>query len=494
MNILVLPVIVPLLAASLLLAVPSPRGRFLLAVFSTLATLAINLLIFTQTLMGKVVTTQLGDWLAPYGITLVADRLTGLMLLLSGVVTLVTVINSDATLGAVRGRFGHHALLQFLFMGVNMSFLTGDLFNLFVSFEVMLVASYAVVILGNSTAQLREGLKYVIINLLLSAVFVVACGFTYGILGTLNMAQLSVRSSELGSMPIITALSLLLALVFATKSALFPLSFWLPGTYPAPPSAISAFLGALLTKVGVYALVRLYTLMFPLEAPVVQPLLLVAACLTMLVGAFGGLSQVRWRHMLSYATMASVGFILFGLALFNTSGFGAMIFYLISSVVVMFSLFLIAGYAEKLTGFQDVRVGGMLESSPLLATGFFIAALALIGLPPTSGFIGKFALVRSAFETGGSLAVLGVVCVLVASLVTLAVMARVWRWFFWEKHDLQLAQVPIAMTWTTGAGVALIVLVTVFSGPVYTFSLATAQQLATPALYVETVLPEGDLP
>jgi multicomponent Na+:H+ antiporter subunit D len=489
MNTLVLPVILPLLAASLLLALPAPRARVVLASFSTLLTLGISLFIFLQTSAGTVLTTQLGDWAAPYGISLVADRLTGLMLVLSGVVTLLTVINSSATLGAARGRFGHHALLQFLLMGVNMSFLTGDLFNLFVSFEVMLVASYAIITLGSSTAQLREGLKYVIINLLLSAVFVVACGFTYGILGTLNMAQLGLRSSELGSTPVVTALSLLLGIVFATKSAVFPLAFWLPGTYPAPPPAISAFLGALLTKVGVYSLLRLYTLLFPAEAPVVQPLLLVAAILTMLVGALGALSRVRWRHLLSFATMGSVGYLVFGLALFNSAGLSATLFYLINSILVIFSLFLIAGYAEKLTGFQDVRLGGLLESSPYLAASFFIAALALIGLPPTSGFVGKFALVRAAFETGGTLSLVGAVAVLVASLITLIVMIKVWRWFFWGQDTLHLARVPVSLAWTTFAGTALIILVTVLSGQLYAVALATAEQLTTPTQYIEAVLP-----
>jgi multicomponent Na+:H+ antiporter subunit D len=489
MNTLVLPVILPLLAASLLLALPAPRARVVLASFSTLLTLGISLFIFLQTSAGTVLTTQLGDWAAPYGISLVADRLTGLMLVLSGVVTLLTVINSSATLGAARGRFGHHALLQFLLMGVNMSFLTGDLFNLFVSFEVMLVASYAIITLGSSTAQLREGLKYVIINLLLSAVFVVACGFTYGILGTLNMAQLGLRSSELGSTPVVTALSLLLGIVFATKSAVFPLAFWLPGTYPAPPPAISAFLGALLTKVGVYSLLRLYTLLFPAEAPVVQPLLLVAAILTMLVGALGALSRVRWRHLLSFATMGSVGYLVFGLALFNSAGLSATLFYLVNSILVIFSLFLIAGYAEKLTGFQDVRLGGLLESSPYLAASFFIAALALIGLPPTSGFVGKFALVRAAFETGGTLSLVGAVAVLVASLITLIVMIKVWRWFFWGQDTLHLARVPVSLAWTTFAGTALIILVTVLSGQLYAVALATAEQLTTPTQYIEAVLP-----
>jgi multicomponent Na+:H+ antiporter subunit D len=489
MNALVLPVILPLLTASLLLVLLSPRARIVLASFSTLLTLGISLIIFLQTSTGTIVTTQLGDWAAPYGISLVADRLTGLMLVLSGVVTLLTVINSSATLGAARGRFGHHALLQFLLMGVNMSFLTGDLFNLFVSFEVMLVASYAIITLGSSTAQLREGLKYVIINLLLSAVFVVACGFTYGILGTLNMAQLGLRSSDLGPTPIVAALSLLLGIVFATKSAIFPLAFWLPGTYPAPPPAISAFLGALLTKVGVYSLLRLYTLLFPAEAPVVQPLLLVAAILTMLVGALGALSRVRWRHLLSFATMGSVGYLVFGLALFNSAGLSATLFYLVNSILVIFSLFLIAGYAEKLTGFQDVRLGGLLESSPYLAASFFIAALALIGLPPTSGFVGKFALVRAAFETGGTLSLVGAVVVLVASLITLIVMIKVWRWFFWGQDTLHLTRVPVSVAWTTFAGTALIILVTVLSAQLYAVALATAEQLTTPRQYIEAVLP-----
>ncbi|HWG83865.1 MAG TPA: proton-conducting transporter membrane subunit, partial [Deinococcales bacterium] len=257
MNLVALPVLVPLVSGLLLLAVPTRTARHVLSMLAGAATLAASVGILSQAAAGNTLVSSLGGWPAPFGIVLVADGFSGVMVVLSAITGLATVSYAGGAADSRREGYGQPALLQFLFTGVNMSFLTGDLFNLFVAFEVMLIASYALLVLGGTRRQLREGFRYVVVNLLASAVFVTAAGLTYGILGTLNMAHLAERAAALGPDRTVTALALLLASVFATKTALFPLAFWLPASYPAPPPLISAYFGGMLTKVGVYALVRL---------------------------------------------------------------------------------------------------------------------------------------------------------------------------------------------------------------------------------------------
>lgn len=485
-----LPILIPLTVATLLLFVRGSRARFRVSFLASLLTLTVSALLLPPALRGAYPVASLGGWAAPWGIQVVADGLSAVMVTLSGVAGVLAVLYSRGSTDARRERFGHHALLHFLFTGVNLSFLTGDLFNLFVAFEVMLVASYALVTLGSDVGQLREGFRYVVYNLLISAVFVVAAGFTYGILGTLNFAQLAERSAQLGPNATVTALSLLLMAVFATKTALFPLSFWLPTTYPEPPAAVGAFFAAVLTKVGAYALIRVFSTVFTTEPAVTHTILLVLGGVTVLAGALGAISQRTWRPILAFTVVSSVGYLAVGLGLRSPEALAATVFYAVNSVLVTFALFAVAGVAERVGGGERVRLGGVLENSPLLAAGFLVGLLAMVGLPPTGGFIGKFALVQSGLQVGGPLVNVVVAAVIVASLLTLVSLVAVWRGFFWGRVCVERVP-PVARSTVVGAtlAVGLTALLAVFAQPVYGAASVVARQLSQPTLYVRAVLP-----
>jgi multicomponent Na+:H+ antiporter subunit D len=503
-NLLSLPVLVPLLAGALLLAVRGRVARVVVASVAASVTLAATIAIATRALAGDVLTLQMADWAAPFGITLVADGLSALLLVLSAFFGLLTVPYLASSLHATPGRtervlvdggwrnrardaLGAQALLQFLFMGVHMSLLTGDLFNLFVAFEVMLIASYGLLLLGTELPQLREGFKYVIVNLVASAVFVSAAGMTYGLVGTLYLADIGQRVAAHGPDVRLTVLAAMLGLVFAVKSALFPLGFWLPNAYPTPPAGIGAYFAAVLTKVGVYALVRAFALMFPGEEGL-KSVLLALAGLTMLVGALGFLSRQRWRHAMAFGNVASIGYLVAALFAGSEHGVAVGVFYLITSVAVVFTLFALAGIAERIAG-PWYRASGHLGAYPWLGAGFFVAALTLVGTPPSSGFLGKYGLVQALLNEGGAVAVGVVVAAVVASFVLLYGAMQIWETFFWGDSDaVHHVATPRTMSAVSAVAVVAVVALAVFGGPLYRVSERVAGQLVDHAAYREAVL------
>ncbi|MEX2534065.1 MAG: proton-conducting transporter membrane subunit [Trueperaceae bacterium] len=500
------PVLVPLLAAVLLLVVPTARLRLIVSAAAALLTLGLQIAILIRVAQGEVLVAQMGSWPAPFGISLVADGLAAIMLVLAGITGLLTVVFAGSSLqhaphrvlggllNRAREAHGAQALLQFLFMGVNMSFLTGDLFNLFVAFEVLLVASYGLLLLGGELPQLREGFRYVVVNLLSSAVFVAAAGMSYGLFGTLNMADIAQRLATHGPDPRVTAVAALLALAFAVKAAMFPLGFWLPNSYPVPAAAVSAFFAALLTKVGAYALIRVFTLMFPAEDGI-KLILLAMAGLTLLFGALGTITRQRWRHVLSFANVASIGYLLSGAFLGSLAGLEAALYYMVNSVLVIFALFLIAALAEAIGG-QNFRAPGHLASYPWLAGGYFLGMLTLSGMPPTSGFIGKFAIIGSLLATGGWIAVGVAVAAVLGSLLLLYAGVEIWRAFFWGGSDaVHPVSLPRTMSSVTAISVVLLAALALFSGPVYSLTAMVADQLGSNSAYLQAVMggagPEG---
>lgn len=489
------PIVLPL-GVGLLCLIPMRRPlKAGLALLGTLLMLLLSLLLVRATADGSVLVSELGGWKAPFGIVMTADRLSAYMSALASVAGIFAVWFMVASEDRVREKHHAFALTMFLMTGVQLSFLTGDLFNLFVAFEVMLVASYALAVLGSTREQLREGFRYIVMNLAASSLLVVACGLAYGTLGTLNFAHLAQRSAELGPHPTVAAIGVLLMIVFAAKGALFPLGFWLPGTYPALPPASSAFFAAILTKVGVYALIRVFTTVFQADSLLPHTFLLGLGAVTMLFGALGALSQREWRRILSFTVMGSVGYLAFGIGLGTPDALRAALAYVAVSVLVTLALFLIAAVAEKAGGTALVRGRrGFIDRMPLLAGAYLLCALTVSGLPPTAGFVAKYALVRAGIAQGSPLALLAVTCALAASLMTLYALLTVWRDFFWGKADPSQPIHVVAPAQQSPAYLAagLVALLALFAGPLFSHAEATARELRDQSHYIRSVL--GDQP
>ena len=381
----------------------------------------------------------LGAWDAPLGIALVADRLSSLMLLVSSVVTLIVLVfaigqgsaDDDAAGSQQTPLSIFHPTYLVLTAGVANSFLAGDLFNLFVGFEILLFASFVLITLGGTATRIHASTTYVVVSLLSSALFLVAIAGVYAATGTVNLAQLAIRLGDVSpGVSLVLQLSLLTA--FAVKAAVFPMSAWLPDSYPTAPAPVTAVFAGLLTKVGVYAIIRVQTLLFP-DSPL-QGLLMGAALLTMVVGILGAVSQSGLKRILSFTLVSHIGYMIFGIALATPHGLAGAIFYVVHHITIQAALFLICGLVERLAGTTSLhRLGGLALASPLLATLFFVAAMNLSGIPPLSGFLAKIGLVQAGIEVGTPLAWLLVAAGILTSLLTLYALSKVWSQAFWRS-------------------------------------------------------------
>lgn len=497
--ILVLPLLLPFLAAGLaLLAWRRVAVQRWLGLAGAAAQLVAAVVLLVAVLNDGIQVVEIGGWPAPFGIVLVADLLSASLVVVTGTLGVAVALASFGGIDSRRESFGYYPLLLVLLIGVAGAFLTGDIFNLFVWFEVMLIASFVLLALGGERAQLEGAIKYVTINLIGSAMFLSAAGILYGVTGTLNMADLSVRLAELDSPVLKTAVAMLLLVVFGIKAAIFPLFSWLPASYHTPPSVVSAVFAGLLTKVGVYALFRTFTLLLPPDHGAIQPLLIGIAAFTMLAGAIGAVSQYDVRRLLSFLVISGVGFMLMGLSLYTAVAIGAGIFYLLQDAVTKTALFLVAGLMRRIGGSFDLReLGGMSRASPLLIPLFGIPALSLAGIPPMSGFVAKVGLVIAGLEIGQALLV---AAALVSSFLTLFAMARTWAEAFWkmppEGSSLTVegrARPGQRLAWfaSSAALATLLVAVGLAAEPVVTFSLHAGEQLANPSVYVHAVLGAG---
>ncbi|MEU6072943.1 Na+/H+ antiporter subunit D [Micromonospora sp. NPDC047074] len=430
-----LPVVMPLLGAALtLLLLRRPRAQRWVSLTVLTATVAVAaLLLFRSTVDGPLVV-EVGGWVAPLGIVLVADQLAALMLVVSAAVTLCVLVYSIGQ-GMADGDEEtplsvYHPTYLVLTAGVCNAFLSGDLFNLYVGFEILLVASYVLLTLGSTETRIRAGTTYVVVSLLSSLIFLVAIGLVYASTGTLNLAQLVDRLDALPD-DLRLVLQGMLLLAFGIKAAVFPLSAWLPDSYPTAPAPVTAVFAGLLTKVGVYAIIRTETLLFP--GGRTADLLLVLAALTMVVGILGAVAQSDVKRLLSFTLISHIGYMLFGVGLTTSLGLSAAIFYVVHHITIQTTLFLAAGLVERRGGSTALdRLGGLARLSPLLAVLFFVPALNLAGIPPFSGFLGKLGLVQAGVDDGGPLAWTLVAGGLITSLLTLYAIARVWNLAFWR--------------------------------------------------------------
>jgi multicomponent Na+:H+ antiporter subunit D len=493
-SLVALPVIVPLVGASLgVLTAPWRWAQRVITLLALSTNVVVGVMFLVDVDGDEMLVMQAGGWKVPLGITLAVDRLSAVMLVVSSLM-LVSVMVYAIGQGAEESRYASfNPVYLVLAAGVSASFVTGDLFNLFVAFEMMLVASYVLLTLGGRPGQVRSGMSYVVISLVASTLFITALALIYAATGTVNMAELSQRIPELSD-GVRTGFSLLLILVFGIKAGLFPLFFWLPDSYPTAPGAITAVFAGLLTKVGVYAIIRTQTLLFPPEAQQ-GSFLLVLAGLTMVVGVLGALAQDDLRRMLSFHIVSHIGYMIFGLALFTLAGIAGAVFYVVHHIVVKTALFLVAGLVERRAGSDRLsRIGGLVRSAPMIAVLFALPALSIAGLPPFSGFVGKFALVGSGIESD-EWAIVAVS--LLVSLLTMYVMVRIWSGVFWgEPEDPAIAAwiesddstVPRLMTGSASAVVALSVALMIYAGPLYDYSKRTAEDLLAPDRYVTAVI------
>jgi multicomponent Na+:H+ antiporter subunit D len=434
-----LPALLPLLGAGLTLVL-SRRPRLQRVV--SVAVLSVVVVISGLLLVGAVRTgpmvVTVGSWPVPVGITLVVDPLSALMLLTSMTVTLAVLVyaigqgvydRDEATPITI-----FHPTYLVLAAGVANAFLSGDLFNLYVGFEVLLMASYVLLTLGGSRSRVRAGVTYVVVNVVSSLVFLVGIALVYAAVGTLNLAQISLRMAEV---PPGTALAIHLVLLtaFGIKAAVFPLSAWLPDSYPTAAAPVTAVFAGLLTKVGVYSIIRTETLLFP-GSEVTHTVLFVAAGLTMLVGALGAIAQSDIKRVLSFTLVSHIGYMIFGVALGTVLGVAGAVFYVVHHITVQATLFCVVGLVEGVGGSTSVtRLGGLARASPVLAVLWFLPAVNLGGIPPLSGFVGKLGLVQAGVADGSALAWTLVVVSVLTSLLTLYAVTKVWVLAFWRPAE-----------------------------------------------------------
>lgn len=446
---------------------------------------------------GVIQSYEIGAWPAPFGIVLVLDRLAAIMVVLTSVIALGVVLYAIGSDWDRRGRH-FHALLQFQLMGIYGAFLTGDLFNLFVFFEVLLIASYGLMVHGGGKRRLQAGVQYVVYNLLGSTLFLFALGTIYAVTGTLNMADLALRVSEIsaGSTALIRVAAVLLLLVFAVKAAIVPLHFWLPMTYAETPGPVAA-LFAIMTKVGVYAVIRVFNLIFGSGATATDGLaaglLLPAAVLTLLLGAVGVLGAPTLGRLAAMATIASVGTLLIVVALFTPQTTSAALYYMIHSTLACAMLFLAVDLVRtrRINGDDTLAPAPALAQGGLVASVYFAAAIAIAGMPPLSGFLGKLLILSSVREqeTGWIIWT----AILMTSLMLIVGLARAGSVMFWqttagapEPEDLP-RQSPLTFVAAFGL-LGTIVGITLFAQPVLDFLDGTAQQIHDRAAYIDAVM------
>ncbi len=432
-NLLVLPFFLPLLTAVLLLALrrSTPRRRAL-NLFSLFMQVLVSLLIAFEAFAHGPLSLSVGLWQAPIGIALAVDKMSALFLCAASLSTFLAVAFGYAETPASRSHPLRGPLIQFLAAGVSLAFITGDLFNLFVAFEVLLISSYALMTLEAENAAIRHAFPYLAINLFGSALFVSACGLAYALFGTLNFADMGLRAAEMAGDPRVTALALLLVLVFGLKAGMFPLFYWLPDSYPMMPAALVGLYSALLTKVGVYALFRLLVTALPHSLSDVQQVILWLALPTMVLGVLGALSKHTVRSILSFHIVSQIGYMLLALGLFSPAATAACLLFALHQVLAKTSLFLIGGTAQALNGSDRLdRMGNLWAHAPLLGGLFLLQALSLAGLPPLSGFWGKALIVLEAFRAGHPWMA---ATALLVGLLTLLSMLKIFMAAFWH-HD-----------------------------------------------------------
>jgi multicomponent Na+:H+ antiporter subunit D len=486
---LAVPIVLPLVAAITLSVLPHrPRLLRTAAFTGALGLLAAGIAILVCVERDGTQALQVGGWPAPFGITLVADLFSALLVVMAGVIGTVVTAQSFSGVDPRREAFGYHSLIHVLLMGVCGAFLTGDIFNLYVWFEVMLIASFVLMALHRTREQLQAAFIYVALNLLASTFFLTAIGLLYGQAGTLNLADLARAWPERRTPGLDSALSMLFLTAFGIKAGLFPLFFWLPVSYHAPPAAVAALFAGLLTKVGVYAMIRVFTLLFPGAGTPVSGVLLTLSAATMIVGLVAAASQTDFRRVLSFNLVGHIGFTTVGLALWTPAALAASIVYMLHHILVITSLFLISGWFLRQRRTTELSaLGGLFRREPGVAVIAMLPLFSLAGTPPLSGFLAKLAIVSATVEDGRYWLT---AIALIVGLLTLVSMARIWDAAFWKPAATEATRGRLdrALLAPAAVLVALMLALSAAAGPVFDLTTRAAEELLAPGAYVRAVL------
>ena len=488
---LTLPVLLALITAVILyVARASLRAIEWLSVASASAQVLVCAALVNKVITEGVQAVAFGGWSAPFGIVFVADYLSAAMVMVTAIIGIVAVVYAMGDLRDKKSYGLYHTYFHILLAGIYGAFLTGDIFNLYVWFEVMLIASFGLMVLDATKTQIEGAVKYVILNLISTLTLLLAIGLMYGATGSLNLADLHSKSAQI-AVSTQQMIAVLFLFAFAIKAALFPLFAWLPASYHTLPSGVVALFAALLTKVGVYALIRVFTLVFPLTDTSIQPVLIWIAGLTMLTGVLGAASQFDVKKILSFHIISQIGYMIMGLALYTPLALTGAIFYIIHHIIVKANLFLIGGVLEKKYHSSQLRhLGGAYQAMPGLALLFLIPAFSLAGFPPLSGFWGKFLVIKASIEQTYFL--LAAVALFVG-LLTVYSMSKIWSEAFWKPLD-EHAKSPCHLNskWRYYLPIITLTSLTVVIGlvaePFYRFSEVAALQLFDPKDYLAAVL------
>ncbi|MFK7902952.1 MAG: Na+/H+ antiporter subunit D, partial [Nitratireductor sp.] len=435
---IIAPVLIPIMFGAVLLMMRASDKWFkkpfnqsgIIASVGMFAMMFVSYLLLLRVIELGPVAMTMGRWVPPFGISFSVDLLGAIFVLTTAVVAFLCSIYALSDSDNIDRKFGFYPFFMLMIAGVAGSFLTGDIFNLYVWFEVFLISSFGLIVLGSGKQQLDGTIKYAFLNLVATTMFLIATGLLYGLLGTLNMADIANKIKNYdGSGPIIT-ISVLYLSAFCMKAAAFPLNIWLPASYHTPKLLVSALFAGLLTKVGIYSLLRVNFMLFSVQSDVIAIGIAILAVASMFVGVFGALAQNDIRRIMGYLLISGIGTMLAGMAIGNITGISGVIVYAVHSMLVMTALYLVVDVIGRLSKTYDLRkLGGLYAASPLLAAVFFVLCLSLSGLPITSGFWGKFILLKSTLQAGAWWLAASI---LVSSILTSIAIFRIWLFAFWR--------------------------------------------------------------
>jgi len=430
-HIVLYPILIQVFIAILLLFCWSRvHWQKVISVVGSFLSLGIAIILFITTWNEGTLTVQAGGWDAPFGISFVSDTFAATLILLTAISGLAVSVFSVGTILPARLKFGYLPIFHFLLLGLNGAFLTGDIFNLYVWFEVIIISSFVLITIGGEKAQLEGALKYFTLNIFATMIFLTAVAVLYGITGSLNMADLSIKVAAIENRGLVEVSAVLFLIGFGIKSALFPLYFWLPASYHTPPPAVSAIFGGLLTKVGVYAIIRVFTLIFVGDV-FLENIILTLAGFTLVSGALGALVQNNIVKIFSYLIICHIGYMILGLGLVSELAIAGAVFYLIHDIIVKTNLFMVSGLIYRIKGTFSMRdLGGLYAKYPLLSLLMAIPFFSLVGIPPLSGFWPKLALITESFKMSNYWLI---AAVLFATFITFYLIAKIWSEVFWKE-------------------------------------------------------------